>query len=599
MVLLSAKAVFYEILHEEHVSMLVELPMKSSTKVEDLFDGNKDRVIKRQAHDAIVTHGSCAVHDTFHIHRMRGAEHGKRVAHEVIETIHVDPTRAVVHNVEQEPSFVGDRGWRRCGRAGDHQKYELHILLRYTSIEHTSYDKFAHPLVRPERVNSFVDVFLEQMGERSVPHVVQQPGKFQTLHISFRHDTIADLHQMTAHEGCKMSYTDRMFQPCVRRGWIDERTSSQLTDCVETLHLWTVEKRRGDVGEVHLPIDAIEDTTRHSFVCVCAYQNPVFGTRNSQTCSKYGMLAVEISVGRAPVSVAPSGPSMRDTDECLDVREQLRNMKRRVPQVQQTIGMKQWYSRVNTTSPMERRNSNRQVVNRAYHKMNEIVLSCALKNTRRSAHLCEAPGGFVQCVGDTIADSGGWEWIAITLQTTDAPVPSDTLLPFEHGSFVYANVLEDAEYCVARIGTVDLVTADGAVMMDHDHIERAHHDLLDVQSWIALRCLEKGGTYIVKAFECLEAGTRRTIAWVSSHFESTAVIKPFSSRVTNSERYLVFRGFNGYDGTTRSQECFVAQGWDERCQHVMSTLARRQLQALGGAVMHQNVVPKSHRTSRP
>ena len=311
------------------------------------------------------------------------------------------------------------------------------------------------------------------------------------------------------------------------------------------------------------------------------------------------MLAVEVPVGRAPVSVAPSGPSMRDTDECIHVREQLQNTKRRVPEVQQIIGMKRWYSRVNSSSPMECRNSNRTVVNRAYHKMNEIVLSCALRNTRRSAHLCEAPGGFVQCVGDTIADPGGWEWIAITLQTENAPLPSETLLPLKHGSFVYANVLEEAEQCVGIIGVVDLVTADGAVMMDHDHIESAHHDLLNAQSWIALRCLEKGGTFIVKAFECLEAGTRRTIAWVSSHFESTAVIKPFSSRGTNSERYIVFRGFHGYDGVTRSHECFVAQGWDERCQHVMSTLAKHQIHALERVMTHQNTEPKFHTTSRP
>ena len=579
--------------------MLIELPMKSRTKVKDLFDGNKDRVIERQTHDTIVTHRSCAVHDTLHIHRVRRTEDGKRVAHEVVEAIHVDPTRAVVHNVEQEPSLFGDRRWRRCGRAGDHQKYELHILLWYTAIKYASYDEFTHPLVRPERVDTFMDIFLKQVGERSVTYVVQQPGKFQTLHISFRHDTISDIHQMSSHESCKMCYTDRMFQPRVRRGWVHERTSPQLTDCVETLHLRAVEERRCDVGEIHLPIDAIEDTSRHS-VLDCACQNLMFGTKNTRANGRReGMLAVEVSVGRAPVSVAVSGPSMRDTDECVNVREQLQNMKRRVPQVQQTIGMKRWYSRVKTTSPMERRNSNRTVVNRAYHKMNEIVLSCALKNTRRSAHLCEAPGGFVQCVGDTIADPGGWEWIAITLQSEDAPVPSETLLPLKHGSFMYADVLQDAEQCVERIGTVDLVTADGAVMMDHDRIESAHHVLLDAQSWIALRCLEKGGTYIVKAFECLEASTRRTIAWVSSHFESTAVIKPFSSRVTNSERYIVFRGFHGYDGTMRSHECFVAQGWDERCQHVMSTLAKHQLQALEGVVMHQNVAPTSHTTSRP
>lgn len=296
------------------------------------------------------------------------------------------------------------------------------------------------------------------------------------------------------------------------------------------------------------------------------------------------MLAVEVPLSRAPVSTG-AGPEMVDTDECVRTRDELRALKRRVPRAQAVYGMKRWNALVNTVSPVERRNAGRPVVNRAYHKMHEIVLSCALRNTTRSAHLCEAPGGFVQCVSDTIATPGEWRWVAITLQGDGAPEPSSALLPTASGTFLYRDVRRDA--CVADIGRVDLVTADGAVRMDHDDIEGSHLPLLEAQSRVALSCLERDGTFVLKAFECLEPATRRTVAWVSSHFERTAIIKPHSSRPTNSERYLVFRGFRGYDGMSRPEDCTTSRSWDQNLQAVVCTMARQQMRAL------RSVLPSS------
>jgi len=81
-------------------------------------------------------------------------------------------------------------------------------------------------------------------------------------------------------------------------------------------------------------------------------------------------------------------------------------------------------------------------------------------------------------------------------------------------------------------------------------------------------------------FECLHPVTRIVIAWVSSHFERTCVIKPHSSRPTNSERYLVFRGFLGDEGGARAIECFTSQAWDADLQRAMATMARAQATAL-------------------
>lgn len=299
------------------------------------------------------------------------------------------------------------------------------------------------------------------------------------------------------------------------------------------------------------------------------------------------MLAVERPLGRASVSTE-SGPDPVDTDECVRARTMLQAQKRRVPEARRVLGARRWRLLVDVPSPMERRNAAHPVINRAYHKMHEIALSCALDRTRRSAHLCEAPGGFVQCVSRILAADGDWRWTAVTLGGAEAPVPSD-LLPLSSGGFVVRDVLTEADACASDIGTVDLVTADGAIEVDHARIDLAHVPLLGAQSALALRCLERGGTFVIKVFECLHPESRALVAWVSSHFESTAVIKPLSSRPTNSERYFVFRRFVGRDAQGPApSRCYVARDWDVKLQETMATMAVAQADELRRVLAHQN-----------
>lgn len=104
---------------------------------------------------------------------------------------------------------------------------------------------------------------------------------------------------------------------------------------------------------------------------------------------------------------------------------------------------------------------------------------------------------------------------------------------------------EVVRHSLSLYGGIDLVTADGAAGVDHDNIEASTFPLVKAQSEVALRCLSEGGTFVLKVFESLEEETLHHLSRLCSRFTDTCVVKPTTSRPTNSERYLVFLGFKG------------------------------------------------------
>lgn len=259
------------------------------------------------------------------------------------------------------------------------------------------------------------------------------------------------------------------------------------------------------------------------------------------------MLAVEYPLLRAPIRIMDP---VRDTcdqdcsrqDDRLQCTE-LDDLKARVPAEKERVGPRVWEHWINRL-PIAT-GTRHGLKTRAYHKLKEIFLTCALDPPVMSVHLCEAPGAFVHATSE-VADASRWKWIAFTLLDPNAPVPMDEL-PMKSGQFVYCDV-RDYDKCVAHLqrGEACLVTADGATEMNHANIEDEHIGLVLAQTRIAVFCLRKGGTYVLKFFEGRARHTRKCIAWLTTIFHGgVSIIKPTSSRPTNSERYIVARGFVG------------------------------------------------------
>ena len=289
------------------------------------------------------------------------------------------------------------------------------------------------------------------------------------------------------------------------------------------------------------------------------------------------MLSVEYPLSRASVRPRqPHDPLVCDERALSTAAAALDVVKRRVPIVRAAVGATLWDRVVDTQHAGTRMAgcSAGRPVSRAYHKLHEMFQSCSLPSPTTSIHLCEAPGGFVQATAE--AATGAWTWTAVSLVDGPQFAPQ---LPNASGRAVYADVYDDVALAALPVAGACLVTADGAVAMDHDALEAAHLPLLVRQTEVALRCLRPGGTLIVKFFEGCTAPTVRWAGWVASHFETTSVIKPTSSRPTNSERYLVARHL----ATTPSlpyEDAVVAPAWCAEFARVADRLASEQAAAL-------------------
>lgn len=308
------------------------------------------------------------------------------------------------------------------------------------------------------------------------------------------------------------------------------------------------------------------------------------------------MLAVEW-----PLSRATLGPSSSSSTAAVAAAwHELDALKQRVPDAIARLGGRHpWERLVHPPAAPRGAVSSLPVASRAYHKLSEIAQTCALHPTvRRSLHLCEAPGGFVQATGDHLAHPDGWTWLAVSRPwdlEEASPAPQWSLLPLSQGQFVGCCVEDWTPPTDEWAHSCDLVTADGAFDADHSTLEHGHLDLLWSQTRVALACLApRRGCLVIKFFEGALAETREWMAWVTLHFESVSLIKPKSSRATNSERYLVARRFVGRDDDDDDAPRGVpSEAWTRETLGILERMAAEQGAALRHALTLADSKPRT------
>ena len=246
------------------------------------------------------------------------------------------------------------------------------------------------------------------------------------------------------------------------------------------------------------------------------------------------MLATEWPLTRAPFTES----DIENESITSPIFERLQELKKKVPDVKQK-NYKIWKKYVFTPVP----SINFEVISRAYHKIDEIDKTCILPNFHSSLHICEAPGGFVQFACNNHPELRNW--CATSLQDNIEfkkdllDMSKGCILDLEENGNILFKKVRDS---IKEKGKFDLVTADGAEEK-HDNIEKHNYELLLAQTDIALSCLEENGTFVCKYFEGCDIKTQIWIGVLTNCFKNVSLIKPNTSRATNSERYLVAKGF--------------------------------------------------------
>jgi 23S rRNA U2552 (ribose-2'-O)-methylase RlmE/FtsJ len=192
----------------------------------------------------------------------------------------------------------------------------------------------------------------------------------------------------------------------------------------------------------------------------------------------------------------------------------------------------------------------KQVISRAYFKLYEIIYfePIILYENLTCFFICEAPGGFIECVND-IRRKKNLRTEYISVSKADQYIKYDRYL--EENCLFYSDIILNYNQVIETVlkrfpNKLDLITADGGFdikQFNGQEILSSH--LLLSEIYIAVNTQKTGGTFVIKFFDMFSHNSVIFYLILCSMYRYVKIIKPKTSRNCNSERYLVCYHFNG------------------------------------------------------
>jgi 23S rRNA U2552 (ribose-2'-O)-methylase RlmE/FtsJ len=221
------------------------------------------------------------------------------------------------------------------------------------------------------------------------------------------------------------------------------------------------------------------------------------------------------------------------------------------------------YEYVHSVIPFKKKSvAKLKPLSRSYFKMIELVNTFQLAKEPSAIstfHLAEGPGGFIEAIA-SIRKNPDDIYIGMTLidDKNDPNIPgwkkSDMFLKMNKNVYIEKGVdntgnilsLPNLIGCKESYGSsIDIITADGGFdfSIDFNKQEYTIAQLLFAQVCYAVTMQKKGGTFILKIFDCFMQHTMDVLCILSSFYDKVYITKPNTSRYANSEKYIVCKNF--------------------------------------------------------
>jgi 23S rRNA U2552 (ribose-2'-O)-methylase RlmE/FtsJ len=222
-------------------------------------------------------------------------------------------------------------------------------------------------------------------------------------------------------------------------------------------------------------------------------------------------------------------------------------------------------------------------LSRSFYKMIEIIKHCKLlpsvyghggnysrsraseaplawcSNPIQTFHLAEGPGGFIEALcylrangsdtyhGMTLVDDRshgcpGWKKSRSFLERNPA-------VRIEFGADGTGNLLSLANYdacCDKYQNSIDFITADGGFdfSADFNNQEILAMNLIAAEVFYTISMQRLGGTFVLKIFDMFTRVTIDLLHLLCMAYDDVIIFKPNTSRIANSEKYVVCKRFN-------------------------------------------------------
>ncbi len=204
-------------------------------------------------------------------------------------------------------------------------------------------------------------------------------------------------------------------------------------------------------------------------------------------------------------------------------------------------------------------------ISRSYFKMIEILntfkINKKLSSSISTFHLAEGPGGFIEAIANTRKNNYD-NYIGITLMENNSNIPNwnkckDIIkkypnISLEYGSDNTGDILlaHNLKYCYEKYkNKMDIVTADGGFdfSIDFNNQEKLACNLIFAEICFAILTQKFGGSFIIKFFDIFNLASVDLIYILSFFYKDITITKPCTSRIANSEKYIVCENFKYHD----------------------------------------------------
>jgi len=112
--------------------------------------------------------------------------------------------------------------------------------------------------------------------------------------------------------------------------------------------------------------------------------------------------------------------------------------------------------------------------------------------------------------------------------------------------------IQNFQDCAAKYrNKMELITADGGFdfSVDFNNQENMAAQLILCEVFYALAIQKQGGTFILKIFDVFHKPTVDILYLLCYYYNNVSIMKPHTSRVANSEKYVICQGFKVADST--------------------------------------------------
>jgi len=203
-------------------------------------------------------------------------------------------------------------------------------------------------------------------------------------------------------------------------------------------------------------------------------------------------------------------------------------------------------------------------LSRAYYKLIEIlddfnILDKYSYKNIHSFHLAEGPGGFIEAISYKRNNSND-VYYGMTLVNDDINTPGwkksqDFLMKHENveiitGADRTGNLMNPDNYQYIYDNhkhSMEVVTGDGGFdfSTNYNKQEESIINLIFAQVIYALALQKKGGSFVLKVFDMYTLPTIQIIYLLHFFYDEVYICKPHTSRIANSEKYIVCKGLKG------------------------------------------------------